>query len=424
MSEVIANLSRIDSVLKEWYMPGLVMQLPQDYAFYEKVKTAPPTMLRGKRGYIAVQTGRNHGGGPRSENAVLPDPGSVEYDSMTVNVKYEHQLFSITKQALEAAKTDKASFAEQLNAQVEGTLDALARRCSRWMAASDGSGCLANCTTTTATTTLSLADGPQGFATQHLEEGMVIDILTKSSGATIVNGNGRTIESIDHSAKTVTLDSAGGNVTVTTSEGVYLENSRNQAPMGIFGIIDDGDPADLNSTGVSSLQGKAVSSNPWFKAVSLESATDRPLTIADLNRAWLELGVKSGKPMAKEYTIWSRPELWDEYGRLMVPDRHYSSEVKTTDAGHAKLTFNGIDWLHDRDLPPNRVFFHHTEGTVLLQMGSGPEWVDGPNGSVLHWVQNTLSYKACAFWFWTMATKRRNRNAVIADLKQSEITGQ
>lgn len=428
MSEVMTTISRINPILKEWYLPGLLMQLPQDYAFYSEVKAAPPDVIRGKYGVFAVQTGRNQGGGPRSENSILPDPGSVEYNSMRVNVAYEHQLFSITQQAIEAAKSDRASFAAQLDAQIEGAMDAMARRCSRWMCMGDSSGCLANCGTTAASLTVQLADGPQGFATQHLEVGMVLDILTRSSGATIVNGNGRTIQSIDHAAKTIVLDTAGGVVTTASTHGVYLERSRNVAPMGILGIIDDRNPTTINSTGVANLQNTDIATNAWFKAIRATNpagaGTARPLTLSDLQSVWLTIYTRSGARKASEYVLWSRPELWDEYGQLLVPDRRYAAVDVKMDGGFPALEFNSIKWKYDRDFAPGNVYFHNKETTVLLQMGTGPNWVEGPNGQVLWWVLDALSYKACLYWFHTLAVRYRNRNGVLADLRQGEITSQ
>lgn len=428
MAEVMTTIARINPILKEWYLPGLLMQLPQDYAFYSEVKAAPPDVIRGKYGVFAVQTGRNQGGGPRPENAILPDPGSVEYNQMRVNVAYEHQLFSITQQAIEAAKTDRASFAAQLDAQIEGAMDAMARRCSRWMCISDSSGCVGNVGVTVASLTAQLVDGPQGFATQHLELGMVIDILVRATGATIVNGNGRTITAIDNTAKTITLDAAGGVVTTAVGQGVYLERSRNSAPMGILGIISDVDPATINGTGVAALQNTPVAGNPWFKSIvgrnPAAAGTPRPLTLSDLQSIWLTIYTRSGARKASEYVLWSRPELWDEYGQLLIPDRRYAAVDVKMDGGFPALEFNSIKFKYDRDFAPGNIYFHNKETTVLLQMGTGPNWVEGPNGQVLWWVLDALSYKACLYWFHTLAVRYRNRNGVLADLRQGEITSQ
>lgn len=422
----IADLDRTNPVLKEFYIPGIYNQLPEDYAFFSEVKSAPPDMIQGKYGVIAVETGRNHGGGPRGENQNLPNPGSVEFNNMRVNVAYEHQLTAITQQAIDASASDRGGFARQMNKQIEGVGDAMSRRMSRWMCAGDSSACLANAGATTASVTVQLADGPLGFATQHLEEGMVIDILTRSSGATIVNGSGRTIESIDHDAKTITLDTAGGVVTTTTSEGVYLERSRNYAPMGLPGIAYSGNPADINNSGVSNLQNTNATTETWFRGIRFTNpggaGTLRALSLGDLNKAWLTIYTRSGARKASDYTIWSRPEAWDEYGKLISTDKYYAATQAKTDAGHAFLEFNGIKWKYDRDFPPHKIFFHNKASTPLLQMGGGMRWVEA-GGKLWHWVMNSLSYKACLYWFVTLATEHRNRNAVIEDIQHDEITG-
>lgn len=179
---------------------------------------------------------------------------------------------------------------------------------------------------------------------QYLRANMVIDIF---------NGSTKTVDSIrildvDKSSNIVYFSVSIGSALITT-DVLVKENIRDSAPtdgkemMGLRGIVDDG-------TDLTTFQNISAASNRIWRAVRIDASSGN-LTSDLLQRLLDDVQTLGGE--SADMLI-MHPKQRRKYLDIVVPQKRYMDQK--LDAGHQKLSFNGIDLILDVDCQDNAVY--------------------------------------------------------------------
>lgn len=261
------NLARIQEALKNYYLPALNNQLNIEpcalLANIKKVKCKSDIIK------TVAPVGISGGFGFSSEGGNTPDAGGMNYQDFTVRTKDMYANIEISNKSVELAKGGSDSIINALQEEVQGAKDAASWNVGRALFG-DGTGKLAT------VTAISRSSAPYTLTVdsdKNLIEGLIIDIITVSSGGTktIVDTKLR-ITNVSHtnsSGYAVTVDkqptaydSTSGTVTYITVQG-----SDGKEITGLGSIIYDSVP---------SLYGITKASKPIIKPVvkTYSSASD------------------------------------------------------------------------------------------------------------------------------------------------------
>jgi hypothetical protein len=405
------TLTTLDKVLKELYLPPIQDQINTKKVLLSKIEKGPKRDVVGKSFIIPIMTGRHLGHGARAEDETLPTAGNVTWSNMTPSMKRNYARIRVTGPAIEAAKSDKGSFVRALDSEVKGAEEGFLRSINRQVNG-EGSGILSLCGVTSGSATVVVQD------TKFFEVGQSVDVLVAATGSSTSLITAEEITAVDTSAKTITLTTS-----VTTASGVqavYLASSRNKEMMGIRGLINDQDPADIigasSGTGVGSLQGLAVASNTFWKSTRLHnSGTNRSISIRLLQSLFTEIDLLSGRAFEIDM-LYSRHGVWNAYGELLIPDRRFAGNAAEFDGSFQYLNFNGVKWFYDRDCASNRVFAIDSSDVKLYEMAP-VQWADR-EGHVLKWQTDKDAWQAWLYWYSELAVARRFKHGVLEDITE------
>lgn len=395
-----ANLTTADSILKEFYLPGVQEQLNNMHVLLKMVESSS-RMVEGRRAIVAVHTSRNSGVGGAAEGGTLPTAGSQGYAEERVPIIYNFARGEITDQTIEATASDKGSFHRQLAAEMDGLVTDAKNNYSRQLY-NDSTKTLAQLGTTTASATLVLAADTTATELRLLEQGGLIDVGTAGDPDSVVSG--AVIQSVDVANKTVTIDSA-----ITTSASHFITRSGTQRLYEITGIReiieDSGTLFNIDPT-VETV---------WKSFVDDNGGTNRPVTERLLTNAMEQVFIKSGKtPNLAMADYGTRAAIVE----LMDSRRRFTNTVEVT-PGFSAVTVSAGNYelpiVVDNFAPSNQVNIVNTAHLHHHVMGKPWSWMDR-DGSVLSRVANKANYEFTLRCYSELTTDRRNAHAAVRDL--------
>ncbi len=411
-----ANVSQMASVLKDaWTSARIQKQFYNENPLLERIKQVEATVI-GSQAQVPIHKGRNGG-----YTSVAPAGGSLNpagqqaLDQAIYTMPYHYIQVAFETAALNQSGNATQSIISAKDLEMQGAIDDLSRQCSRQLAG-NGDGLIAQCATTTASTTVVLQPtasgglGADAIVRGHLFAGQVIDIGTTADSDS--QGTGLTITDVDEVAQTITVSSA---VTTTTSHYISIANPNSTtAP----------DP-ELNgfrniAGSNSSLGGinPATAGNGYWKPALIDSTTtafslDVPLA---LQRAVFQ---KSGKYDADVFT--SAKQQANFYSLLQNQVRYTGEQGMGAGnvGGLLGMKWNGtgihvLPDIYDKD------WFHVNLPDYIRVVGSikEPTWVsdlEGAGGD-FRWVQGTTGFGNAVCYPFQVGVQRRNTSAAAINL--------
>lgn len=399
-----ATLTTFDAILKEVYLSPLRSALNHKTVLNHRLaKNEKDVEGDLANAIIPIHKSRNHGIGARAEDADLPTAGSQGYTQAKVPMRYLYGRIRVTGQIMKAAKSNKGSFVRAVQSETQGLERDLSRDENRMIFRS-GTGILARCGTTAGASTVVLATGTD---MRWFEEGMIVDILVGTTGATITNGTETTISAVDKSAKTITV--SGGVVTTDSTHYVYRSGSRNIEMMGLDGIVNNIDPDDVDGTNLGTsggLQSLTVASNTWWKSV-VETMGGR------LDPAYMLKVLDSIENLCGEEPslIVCQSGVRAEYVKTLLPDVRYSGPAKKLDGGFSAVSYTGgskeIPIVVDRDCYPATTMYFLNEGNLSFYRLADWDWMD-EDGAILNRIADKDAYEATIYCYKELGTTARN----------------
>jgi hypothetical protein len=237
------TLSTFDTVLKDLYRGPIVELLNQELyliTWVEKQNVNDMGTFTGRRVIFPVHTGRNRGRGGTTDGGALSNAGIQSYLDGIETPKYLNTGVELTDMTIEQTKSDEGAFIRALESEMDGGMKDLRKDASR-MAYGTGDGLLATVSATSSgSATITVDNG------QYIAVGDTVDVLVKSTGATIANGTAVLVTAVVYNgaANSATQAQAqvtlgGGNVSVTAAtNGVYITGDRGNECNGLRNMLE------------------------------------------------------------------------------------------------------------------------------------------------------------------------------------------
>lgn len=369
-----------DNILTDFYLPR-VADARNNSAVLFAMLPKTSNRISGKFVVFPVLTTRNlDGTNTIKPGGSLPDPASQGSDTYTFMPRHQYARIKIDGPTMAAAQTNGGAFLDVLDIEMNGIVDDIVIETNR-MLHNDGSGRIAEITAiNTDTLTLKVNDGIEAAANagtdvlQHfIQDGQRVMACTD------IDGSHRTTtfdSSYDKATATVDIASGdGSNVSVgdwltrvstdTAAPGNSTNSGYRSEPMGIGGIIADGQVADGNglasgqtgtdgnigATGVG-FQGITSVGNEFNQAVIIDNGgTSRPISERLMQTMVSDFEEENNGDVS---LLMSSYGTYNSYVDLLIPDKRFN----TTElhGGHKALDFNGIGWIKDRFCYGRRVY--------------------------------------------------------------------
>lgn len=387
-----ANLTQLSSILKNQYLGPVREQVNNKIVLLNRIGKDEDSVV-GKNFTIPLHHGRNEGIGARADGGTLPTAGAQGYKEAIVPMKYMYGRIKLTGPTIKAAKSNEGAFIRAVESEMKGLAKDLKAEFNR-MLYGDGTGILATCGTTTASTTVTVA------STARLRVGMRVDVIKTADGTVSTGDQGATILTIPN-ATTFTIGSA---ITTDNTFSVYRAGSRNLEVMGLNGIFSD----------TLTLQGLDVATFAWWKAnVLANGGTNRAISLSLMQTALDATETNSDGEVSAIYTTHG---IRRAYQALLQADRVYQNTMEF-DGGFKALDYNGLPLIADKDAVANTLFFADESHLKMYRM-SDWEWME-EDGAILSRVSGEDAYEAVLFKYCELGCSARNAQTVLKDITEA-----
>ena len=389
----VVQITDISALLKKIIKPQVVPQLRRESILYDQVKRNVGVTVMNNNIYIAARSGR-HSGIYSVAEGTEPWTGKAKYIQPVAPVRFSFGTVEFSDQALSAAdKVGPKAIAAILATEIMALKDDFRMDINRCMhGAGTGKLCLTNGTGSSGTT-LTVDGNPNGGdGTEYLADGMYIDI---GSTATSV-----LISTVD-SATTATIASSDWD------DNAVVTKASDAEPMGISGIIDDGD-------NVATIQGLARGSYAILKANVDDTAES--LTEADMITMYLR--AKKNGFSAKTGVILMGETMYKAYGALLTSMKRNNTPHPVLGGGWSGLDFmDGVPVVFDPDTWTGVVQFVHLPSLTIGEMSSPMEWLeaDAHGGILMRSSSNRTQWEGTLKYYYNFVGLRFNSQARLSN---------
>lgn len=402
-----ANLSTLSSILKEYYLGPIQDQFNNDI-LVTQLLSVDSENLEGLKAVIPLHTGRSGGIFSRGENVPMGPAGNQGYQRATFDLKYHYARIQVSGPAISKTKSDAGAFAQALKEELDRIKDDLAMDFARQLYG-DGTGQIAQCGTTTASTTVVLA-GTEQLLKGFLYIGMNIDIGDATMTTPVATS--RLITDFDSSAGTITISGAA----VTTSASHFVFRAGNVDSVNGIQEMDTGLQKIIATAAntVGTLNAAGAGLKFWD---NLRDTSGGGITLDNLQIDWNKASNAGAK--ADQMVAITTPGLV----RRLFATSDFKSNVRFVDSqqmtgGFEKVTFNAgsgsIQLMADRLAPFGKIHFVHKKHIRLF---SPADWdFLSRDGLTIRWVPDYDAFQAVLYRYANLGTDRRNTSMVMSGL--------
>ena len=378
------DTSAFDSVLKDVYGDGIIEAISTKTKVLDMFERKPASDYGGREVTYPVHVGRNEGSGWYSELGNLPSAGRQKHVPWHIPMKYMAGRVAFSTQVMKLSQGGQNAFAPAMRLEMDGLIKDMSANRGR-SALSDGRGVLA-LQNGSAAAALPV-DSPGGVAGatnggRFFNEGMIVGFVNPSTGA-LRASSVRTVQSINSTGTTVTLDSSPTNGTdndyivriAQTGSTDVADSSYAKEFTGLLAHVDDGTYMStyhgINRTTYPLLQSTvitnvgALSQDVLQRAIDIVDQTSEG-EISDLimhhsvRRAYIAVDL--------------------DHRRYMGQDAS-KMDIGTVAAKKGSLTFGGIPIMEERYCPYGMIFGLDRSGLRRFVEVNG-EWMQ-EDGSIL-----------------------------------------
>lgn len=286
--------------------------IKKEYNFTgEDMKVAVPTFFAGGVG-----------------SGSLPTANPASASKATITAKSVYSVTEVQRQAIKASASDEGAFVEALKWNVQKSVEAFNRNASRILFG-DGSGALGTTTAAVATGTavnpiiiISAATWVEG----HWEENDYVNVDSLTSVWRI--------DTVVPSTKTINLTRISGAddlTAIATAKIVYMQNSKNNDPLGLKGVCD--------AVG-GSLYGVTVGRR--WQATQI-AAGGSGIGEDILNELIISVQYKCGKTPKKIMTSYTQ---YRKILNFLEDHKVYNVDPRASEL-KGKISFSGIEYMSD-----------------------------------------------------------------------------
>lgn len=381
------NLSALDKVLKEVYVPAVRRQMQEATVLLSEIQRSSEGVDgSGKYAIIPIMLGYSEAVGARNEDEQLPTPKSTRYDRIQIPIRTNYGSIYVTGHAIRATQNDAGAYVRAVNSEMSNMVEGFKRDINRQMFG-DGSGKLGTVTQYTAGDPSITVDDVLYF-----KVGMSISIY--NSGLTTLRGT-VTITNIDTTAKKVYLSATVAGV--VANDVVVREGALNKEIDGLGKIISSAPYPTLNPINA-----------PEWSANLLTKGQNEELTVA-MQRAYTACEKVAGAPDL----IITSFEVRDAYANSLTNLRRMVNTLELK-FGRTAIAFNDRPLIADDQCPAGKMYFINKAHLVIVE-ASDFDWGD-VDGKILDKVSGKDAYTAFMYWAANLATDRRNAHALLNGL--------
>jgi hypothetical protein len=397
-----ATLTTVAAILKEVYEGNINDQLNNERITIKRIERTAEGVgsnaVGGKYVTFPVRVSRNAGISYRAENVAIAPAGRQGLKAAQENLKYGYGRIRLTGQLIALAESDRQSFTSAMDLEMEGIKDDLAKDENRiaygHIDAAIASGIKAKATGASSGSTVTVD------TTNHLDEGMVIDIT--AAGTPVAGGTALVISGI---TSNTTFTVTGGPPSVASGNYVSRTGDYNQEPTGLNKIV--------SNTGALHVLDPATTPK-WASTVD---STTTALTELPMIKMVDDIRRSGGQTIS---AIFASFGVRRSYWNLLTSLRRYN-EPKTFEGGLTGLSFQygekDIPVVADPDTPDKNMFFI-SESQIKIWRDKDWFWEDR-GGSVLQWVTDYDAFEALMKKYWQMGTHQRNAHGKMTNITES-----
>jgi hypothetical protein len=391
-----ASMATVDAILKEVYGPRIEEQLQNEVVLPKRIERTSDGVTSnagGKYVDFPIHIKRNTGIGFRAENGQLPASGQQGYAEVHVPLRYGYGRVRYTDQLMELARTNTQAFTNAVEAENEGLKNDLAKDSSR-IIYGDGTGLIATLADT-ATSATHVVDNAQ-----WIQEGMLVDVLVKSTGSATGGLQNATVNSVNYDTNTITLSASW---TATVLQGIYRAGDYGLEPSGVGNIVH-------NTLALHTLD--PATTPIWAARINANGGTPRPLSEGLMIQLCDDIRRNGGMTSLIMTSLGVRRS----YFSLLTQQRRYPSTTNF-EGGFTGLAFNygkEIPVVEDVDHPPRKMHFLD-EDKFRIYRSREWHWMD-EDGSIVKWVTDFDAWEAMMRCFYELATRQRNAHGILADI--------
>ena len=382
-----ATLSTMSSLFKETYEAGVKNQLNSSRPMLKYFESLDTKDWTGLEHVVKVRVNRNRGVYFAAERGARPSAGQQRVESMRIPMRYLYGQIEITKQLMEASRSNESSVARGLRFEMDGLVDDL-RIQSQFALWQFGVGIRCLCQGDPGTDTRFEVDAPGGIAgatngARFLNEGDFI-VWVNANGVLQAGGT-REITGIATDGTYVDVSAA---INTNTSDNDYIikaygsdasiainNTDYNHPPMGLLGLVDDGTYNNnyfgLNRTSFPIMRSTVISA---VGAISgdvimrgIHSA--RSIGKGKISMLWCEDSV------LRAYITLTNDLRRYQGSDLLSPDAGTTAASQDADESASGLKFGKIPIHTDLDAPYGMMFGLDTRPFARYVMNPG-SWVD------------------------------------------------
>lgn len=334
-----SNTTNLTELLKNVYGTYLQKQQNLSHAASDQIgKSAKKYNAGGKGFFGGINTSGNESVGAITEEEQFRTIDNEQYKQFKVSPKINVAPIQLSGLVIESANSDAESFADAAVDALDMAKERLMKDINRQFFGK-GDGLLAKPGGTVSSSATSFSVD----SAQYLRKNMVVDIFNGASKSV----DSYRIQEVDKAANVVYF-STQISVAITAGSEMVKENIRDSAPtdgkemMGLRGIVDD-------ATELTTFEDLDASLLRIWRGVRISSATN--LTSDLLQRLLDDVRIAGGE--SPDMIVMHHKQR-RKYLDIVVPQKRYNDQ--SLDAGHSKLSFNGIDLFLDEDCQVDTVY--------------------------------------------------------------------
>jgi hypothetical protein len=391
MAVTQATLARVDAILKDRpIVDAIQIALNKATPFAEKI--TQQLTLSGRKGIFPVQFGWNEGVYARGDTGTFGDAVTDQPIQAFVKAAFIYAIFEISGPTMSATRDNPGAFEDALALQLENTVTGVKLEVARMiLGKGDGVVALVNANNSNTQDTVK---SPYGLST-YKDNRPVRNILRRNmnmdvgpAGASTKRSD-QSISSLTQSASLTTVN-WGANFSVAPASGdtVVHSGAYNLEPTGFFGAVDDGTNGtttylNITRAGLDGWNGTLVdATGGGTVVVDLD-----PDNLRDTIDTIMEVSGRVPTHIVANYK--QRRNIYNLY----APQIRYAPMVLPAGIRDSTLAFDDIPVIAERFFPPTHIGFANVD-TWYHAIDKDVEWIQGLNGTVLHFLLTQDVFRA------------------------------
>ncbi len=401
-----ATWSAYQNALKEvWTSDTLKAQLATSDEILRRLEATDKYQV-GE--YAIVPTKTSRGGGfsvtPSSGSAALNAASNVSIGQPQYSLAWHYGNINIQHAAIESTGSKAAAVAEVVDTEVSDAVDELRTQLCRELYG-NGDSLIATCGTSTSTTTISLdaTTGYDAIVRQWLHPGLVIDIGTSASEASVVGDV--VIQSVTKSATAPKIVVSGSAVTTSSANFISVANARSGAT-----AYEANGLQNVYSTSAS--LGGVAAGGQWQAAAVDSTTTDLTLDsmLAVQEAIMQETGVF-------EIDVLTSFRQQRRFYNLFQNQVRFQSDSGIAAGSTETITWNGMKVSAQYHCPSTKMFFVNFDDLLLVTGRHGIHWFDEiTGGERLTQAPLSTAFTATCAYPVNLAARRRCSGGLLSAL--------